>query len=74
MKTRLAGLGCLRGRRAECELKHCIDEGGRGLQPRVTGRRKLGVKGGCNAAGPPSHGQEQGGPAADFGRIHFRTG
>jgi hypothetical protein len=50
--TRLAGLGCLRSRygwlqravEAECELKHYIDKEGRGLRPRVTGRRKVGVK------------------------------
>jgi hypothetical protein len=59
--TRLAGLGVFarntvslqRGVEAECELKHCVDEEGRGQRPRVTGRRKVGVcQGGCKAAGP----------------------
>ena len=51
--TRLAELGVFardtvglqRGVEAECELKHYVDEEGRGLRPRVTGRRKVGVKG-----------------------------
>jgi hypothetical protein len=38
-------VGLQRGIEAECELKHCVDEEGRGLRPRVTGRRKVGVKG-----------------------------
>jgi hypothetical protein len=53
---------------AECELKHCVDEEGRGLRSRVTGRRKVGVKGDATLPGPllsiiscPPHGQEQGG-------------
>src|SRR5436305_13098631 len=33
------------GVEAECELRHCVDEEGRGLRLRVTGRRKVGVKG-----------------------------
>jgi hypothetical protein len=37
-------VGLQRGVEAECELKHCVDEEGRGLRPRVTGRRKVDVK------------------------------
>ena len=33
-------VGLQRGVEAECELKYCVDEEGRGLKPRVTGRRK----------------------------------
>jgi hypothetical protein len=59
--TRLAGLGVFardtvglqRGVEAKYELKHCVDEEGRGPRPRVTERRKVGVSQGCcNAAGP----------------------
>ena len=86
--TRLAGLGVFardtvglqRGVEAECELKHCVDEEGRGLRPRVTGRRKVGVKGAATLLDrsfllyPVLPRPGAGGPAADFGRIHFGTG
>ena len=86
--TRLAGLGVFardmvglqRGVEAECELKHCVDEEGKGLRPRVTGRRKVGVKGAATLLDrsfllyPVLPRPGAGGPAADFGRIHFGTG
>ena len=37
-------VGLQRGVETECELRHCIDEEGRGLRPGVTGRCKMGVK------------------------------
>ena len=77
-------VGLQRGVEAECELKHCVDEEGRGLRPRVTGRRKMGVKGAATLLDrsfllypvlPTARtGGGRGVPAADFGRIHFGTG
>jgi hypothetical protein len=70
-------VGLQRGVEAEYELRHCIDEEGRELRPRVTGRRKIGVKQAATLLDrsfllyPVLSGQEQGGggpPAADFGR------
>jgi hypothetical protein len=86
--TRLAGLGVFardavglqRGVEGECELKHCIDEEGGGLRLRVTGRRKMSVKGAATLPDrsfllyPVLPRLGAGGPAADFGRIHFGTG
>ena len=37
-------VGLQRDVEAEYELKHCVDEEGIGLRPRVSGRRKVGVK------------------------------
>jgi hypothetical protein len=77
-------VGLQRGVEAECELRHYIDEKGRGLKPGVTGRRKMGVKRATTLLDRsfllypvlprPGGGGEGGASAADFGRIHFGTG
>ena len=69
-----------RGVEAECELRHYIGEEGRELRPGVTGRRKIGVKQAAMLLDrsfllyPVLPRPGAGGPAADFGRMHFGTG